>query len=265
MLPVNTQAFVGVAVGMVCAVTYTIIDNRRYVRVAAENGGLAPPETRLLPAIVGAVAIPIGLFWFAWTNQPSLHWIVCELATIPFGFGMVLMFLACMNYLVDSYLIYAASVLAASSVLRSIFGAVFPLFTKDMYADLGIHWASTIPAFLALACLPFPILFYKYGADIRKQCKYAAEALLFLQTRMAAAQQVQVAPPAEKVAEAGGQQGKGEVVVEAGGLSETSVQHTGGSEVSQRPMSEGEGTGILFNFHYKVQFPARGAENFGGI
>lgn len=89
---------------------------------------------------------------------------------------MVLVFLSCMNYLIDSYTIYAASVLAANSVLRSLFGAAFPLFTSQMYSTLGIHWASTIPAFLALACLPFPFLFYKYGEPIRMKCKYAAQA-----------------------------------------------------------------------------------------
>lgn len=45
-----------------------------------------------------------------------------------------------------------------------------------MYDNLGIHWASSIPAFLALACVPFPFLFYKYGPVIRKKCKYAREA-----------------------------------------------------------------------------------------
>jgi len=80
------------------------------------------------------------------------------------------------NYLIDAYLIYAASVLAANSVLRSLFGAAFPLFTSYMYANLGIHWASSIPAFLALICVPFPFLFWKYGAAIRKRCKFAAEA-----------------------------------------------------------------------------------------
>lgn len=55
-------------------------------------------------------------------------------------------------------------------------GAAFPLFTTDMYHNLGIHWASTIPAFLALVCVPFPFLFYKYGAKIRAKCKFAAEA-----------------------------------------------------------------------------------------
>jgi hypothetical protein len=102
-------------------------------------------------------------------------------AGAPFGFGMVLVFLSVFNYLIDSYTIYAASVLAANSLLRSIFGAVFPLFTTYMYHDLGIHWASSIPAFLSLACVPFPFIFYKYGAQIRERCTFAAEAEAFMQ------------------------------------------------------------------------------------
>lgn len=137
--------------------------------------------------MVGSVFLPIGMFWFAWTNQPELHWAISISAGVPFGFGMVLTFLSTMNYLVDAYTIYAASVLAASSVIRSLFGAAFPLFASDMYDALGIHWASSVPAFLSLACMPFPFLFYKYGAAIRKRCKFAAESADF----MAKVQQVQ--------------------------------------------------------------------------
>ena len=169
-------AFIGVAVGMIIGVSYCIWDNGRYKRTQQKNGGEAPPEARLPPACVGALALPIGLFWFAWTNSPSIHWSVSIIATAPFGFGMVIVFLSCMNYLIDAYTIYAASVLAANSVLRSLFGAAFPLFTTQMYDALGIHWASSIPAFLALACLPFPFLFYKYGTPIRMKCKYAKQA-----------------------------------------------------------------------------------------
>ncbi|XMA08791.1 hypothetical protein WAI453_001582 [Rhynchosporium graminicola] len=174
-------SFIGVAVGMIVAVIYSIWDNKRYIRVEAKYNGNAPPEARLPPALIGSVALPIGLFWFAWTNYPSIHWSVSIIGTAPFGFGMVLVFLSIMNYLIDSYVIYAASVLAANSVLRSLFGAAFPLFTTYMYQNLGIHWASSIPAFLALACVPFPFLFYKYGKGIRLKCKYAAEAAMFLE------------------------------------------------------------------------------------
>ena len=173
-------AFIGVAVGFFAGVCYVIPDNDRFSRVedkALANGAIAaPPEARLPPALVGSVLLPLGLFWFAWTNFPSIHWIVSIIAGIPFGAGMLLVFLSIMNYLIDSYTIYAASVLAANSVLRSLFGAAFPLFTTYMYQNLGIHWASSIPAFLALACVPFPFLLYRHGSSIRRKCKFAREA-----------------------------------------------------------------------------------------
>ena len=78
--------------------------------------------------------------------------------------------------MIDAYTIYAASVLAANTVLRSLFGAAFPLFTAQMYDALGIHWASSVPAFLAIVCVPFPLVFYKYGAAIRRRCVYASRS-----------------------------------------------------------------------------------------
>jgi hypothetical protein len=182
-------AFCGVAVGMLFAVSYSMYDNIRYNRVAAAApDGIAPPEARLPPAIIGSVLLPVGLFWFAWTNGPEIHWIVPIAASAFFAAGLVSVFLSLLTYMIDSYTVFAASVLAANSVLRSLFGAAFPLFTPYMYNDLGIHWASTIPAFLALVCMPFPLLFYWYGARIRKGCKYAAEAEAVFKRMMAASQ-----------------------------------------------------------------------------
>lgn len=178
---VGGLAFLGVLIGMLCAIIYTIFDNMRYVKAQQEcNGHNVPPEERLPPCLTASIAIPIGIFWFAWTNYPSIHWAVSIAACIPFGFGMVLVFLGVMNYLVDSYTIYAASVLAANSVMRALFGTVFSIFTLYMYEGLGTHWASSIPGFLSLACVPFPFFLYKYGPAIRHKCKYAAEAEAFI-------------------------------------------------------------------------------------
>ena len=49
-----------------------------------------------------------------------------------------------------------------------------------MYENLGIHWASSIPAFLTVACLPFPFVMYRYGAGIRMKCRYAKEAAMLM-------------------------------------------------------------------------------------
>ncbi|KAK1140452.1 hypothetical protein N8T08_010398 [Aspergillus melleus] len=196
---VGGLAFMGVLVGMVLAVLYTIPDNLHYAKLCRQTTGRLAPEVRLPPSIVGGIALPIGLFWFAWTNSPSIHWMASVAAGVPFGFGEVLVFLSVFNYLIDSYTIFAASVLAANSSLRSLFGMAFPLFTTYMYENLGIHWASSIPAFLALACAPFPLMFYWYGAGIRKKCIYAAESEAFM-NRLAEMQNkpVRAAQPAEE-------------------------------------------------------------------
>lgn len=185
-------AFLGILVGMVCALIYTLPENRRYAKKCAETTDRLAPEVRLPPSMVGSIALPIGLFWFAWTNSPSIHWMASIAAGAPFGFGMVLVFLSVFNYLIDSYTIFSASVLAANCALRSLLGMAFPLFTTYMYENLGIHWASSIPAFLALACVPFPFVFYKYGAQIRQRCTFAAEADAFMRRL---AEKNQAAPP----------------------------------------------------------------------
>ncbi|KAI4203534.1 MAG: hypothetical protein LQ350_001723 [Teloschistes chrysophthalmus] len=201
---IGSLPFLSVLIGMFAAVAYTIPDNKRYRRAAtvanSKGGHGAPPEARLPPCMVGSVCLPLGLFIFAWTNYPRIHWIVSVMFTAPFGFGMVLLFLSIMNYLIDAYTVYAASVLAANTLLRSVFGAVFPLFTMYMYEGLGIHWASSVPAFLALACVPFPFLFFKYGEGIRMKCRYAREAAEVMEKLMQASKH-------------GGQKGAGAVAV----------------------------------------------------
>lgn len=180
-------AFMGIAVGIILGVVYAIYDNGRYTKLHLSETATA--ESRLPPAIIGAVALPIGMFAFAWTNYPSIHWSVSIILSAPFGFGCVLVFLPIMNYLIDTYTIYAASVLAAAAIFRSIVGTVFPLFTTQMYHSLGIHWATSVPAFLTLVFMPFPFIMYRYGGVLRMKCKYAVEA-----TEMMRQMQMQQAP-----------------------------------------------------------------------
>ncbi|KAI1623162.1 putative MFS multidrug transporter [Exophiala viscosa] len=174
--------FLGIMVGMFIGVAVIIFDNKRYSRLHDETGGFVPPEVRLPPCIIGGVFTIVGLAWLAACTSPSIPWIVPILAGVPFGTGFLLIFMSCTNYLIDSYVIYGASVMAANSVLRSLFGAVFPLFTTYMYENIGDHWGSAVPGFLALACFPFPIFFYKYGPSIRAKCKYSLQAARFLES-----------------------------------------------------------------------------------
>lgn len=42
-----------------------------------------------------------------------------------------------------------------------------------MFHKLGVNWAGSLLGFLAIAFLPIPFLFYKYGERLRKHSPYA--------------------------------------------------------------------------------------------
>lgn len=44
--------------------------------------------------------------------------------------------MGCLNYIIDAYLMFAASAIAANTIMRSIFGAVFPLFAYYMFEGM---------------------------------------------------------------------------------------------------------------------------------
>ena len=65
-----------------------------------------------------------------------------------------------------------ASALAANGFLRYSFGAVFPLFTVQMYERLGIQWAGSLLGFVSIALMPVPWVLYKWGPAIRAKSAY---------------------------------------------------------------------------------------------
>lgn len=71
------------------------------------------------------------------------------------------------RYLVDAFTIYAASALAANTVVRSIAGAVLPLAGLSMYEALGIGWGNSLLGFIALALLPVPFWILAKGEWLR--------------------------------------------------------------------------------------------------
>lgn len=77
-------------------------------------------------------------------------------------------------YLVDAYTTYAASALAANTVMRSIAGAVLPLCGLKMYNQLGLGWGNSLLGFIAIAMLPIPILILRFGERLRLKTKMDA-------------------------------------------------------------------------------------------
>lgn len=130
--------------------------------------GVMEPEYRLPPLVVGAFFIPAGLFLYGWSAQYKTHWIVPIIGTALVGIGNIAVFMCVTSYLVDAFTIYAASALAANTVVRSIMGALLPLAGQSMYASLGLGWGNSLLGFIAVACIPVPWAMMKYGERLRK-------------------------------------------------------------------------------------------------
>lgn len=67
----------------------------------------------------------------------------------------------------------AASAFAANTMMRSMVGAVFPLFSRQMFENMGIQWAGTLLGCIAAIMVPIPVGFLVYGRWLRTKSKLA--------------------------------------------------------------------------------------------
>ena len=160
--------YLGPGIGFLIAVLFLVprIDTV-YNRLTEKNKGEAKPEFRLPLANIGAILVPISLFWFAWTVEYHVHWFPTILSTVFFGLGQITIFNTVQNYYIDSFSKYAASAIAAGAVFRSLIGGIVPLFAPTLFDSLGYGWGLSCFAFAALALTPSPLFFYYYGERLR--------------------------------------------------------------------------------------------------
>ena len=71
--------------------------------------------------------------------------------------------------MVEAFTEYAASALAATSVVRSIVGGILPIAGLPMYNAMGYGWGNSLLGFVALALSAMPLVFYRYGEALRQR------------------------------------------------------------------------------------------------
>jgi hypothetical protein len=125
------------------------------------------PEDRLPLLVPGAFLVPIGLFWYGWTIDVDIFWLVSLLGMAVFGAGIIVTFIPVQMYLIDAFTDHAASALAALATVRSIVGATLPLAGGAMYEALGLGWGNSLLGFIALTLTPIPFLLMRYGERLR--------------------------------------------------------------------------------------------------
>ncbi|BCR88462.1 MFS transporter [Aspergillus chevalieri] len=179
-LGVGSLSFIGLIIGELLGGAFTLMGHPAYVKKLQANNNMPVPEWRLPAATLGGTVFTMGLFWFGWTGfTKDIHWMAPIASGVFVGFGIYVIFLQCFNYLIDSYLHLAASVFAANTILRSAVGACFPLFSRQMFQNLGVQWAGTLLGCLAAIMIPIPLGFLFYGPALRKRSRFQPPQAVF--------------------------------------------------------------------------------------
>ncbi|KAK4507035.1 hypothetical protein PRZ48_000769 [Zasmidium cellare] len=159
---------VGVSIG--CLIDFAF-SKLRFQEMVRKYGRLCPEE-RLLPMLVGGIALPIGLFLSAWTSAPGISPVPEVIAGVPLGIGFLLIFLEGNMYITEVFGTHASSAIAIDTSVRSLAAVAFSAFARSMYLGLEAQWAGTVLAILAMVFLLVPMVLFRYGVKFRAMSKW---------------------------------------------------------------------------------------------
>lgn len=138
-----------------------------YRRLRDRNKGETTPEYRIPFLIPAIVLMPAGLFWYGWSAENGISWVMVDFGVAIFTCGSFILSQGMVAYLLDEFQ-HAASANAAARTLSYILGFAFPIFAPQMYDRLGYGWGNSLLAFVFLAIgAPAPLLLWIWGSKLR--------------------------------------------------------------------------------------------------
>ncbi|CEJ93268.1 Putative Polyamine transporter 3 [[Torrubiella] hemipterigena] len=154
----------------------TLINDRIFASLKKKHQGKTLPEFRVPMMAPATVLLSVGLFWYGWSAEHKLPWIMPDIGAACFMAGGVLCSICINAYIIDTYGDSAASAIAAVATLRSLAGFSFPLFAPYVFNALGYGWTGTVLGLCGLGIgLPGVALLWTFGGALRRQSPFAAK------------------------------------------------------------------------------------------
>ena len=83
---IGSLNYISLGVGLFLATQITApLQDRIYRKLKKANNGVGRPEFRIPLMLFGACLLPIGLFWYGWSAQAKLHWIMPNIGAAMFA------------------------------------------------------------------------------------------------------------------------------------------------------------------------------------
>lgn len=167
--------FLCIIVGVLIAIPCYFAFLRLYLEPKIKRFGFGAPEGRLVPALFASFLTPIGLFLFAWTSRPSIHWIVPTIGVTIYTIGIFIILQCVFVYISLTYPNYAASLFAGNDFCRSALAAGAILFARPLFLNLGVAEGVTLLAGLTISGVIGIFVLYWYGASLRARSRFTAK------------------------------------------------------------------------------------------
>ncbi|KAF2008976.1 MFS multidrug transporter-like protein [Aaosphaeria arxii CBS 175.79] len=164
---------IGSCIGLV--VCNTLLD-RLYKRAATPANPKPAPESRLPLMLLASSIFPIFVALYGWAAEFSLKLPVFLTSVVLQGFGLMLIELPVMAYVVDAFGVYSASAMTAVLITRCLLGTFLPLVTAPLVAAVGYGWAFMLLAAACLVLAPVSGLVWRYGGKWRQRSVYTRDA-----------------------------------------------------------------------------------------
>lgn len=161
--------------GVIIVICIVPIQTWLFARSRKNNGGLPIPESRFLLSLVFVWGFPISLFWFAFTSNGKTNYWSCIVAGALLGVADPLLWLAMLNYIIDSYSEsgLANSAIAAFTIPSFAIAGCLAHAGVAMFENMTTTWAVATLAFISLGVVVLVYVFYFFGAKIRAKSKLA--------------------------------------------------------------------------------------------
>ncbi|KAH3949424.1 hypothetical protein HBI56_102750 [Parastagonospora nodorum] len=167
---ISTSSLVYVSIGVGFAiglVAHGALSAKMLKRSMKLSNDVFEPEMRLEPCKIMGLMVPLSFFWYGWAADKQVHWAVPVVGLLPFGIGLIGVFLPIQNYMIEAFPEISASATAVLASSRNVVGTFLPIVAPSMYRRMGIGWGNTLLGFLSIIALPFAWIVARYGKSLR--------------------------------------------------------------------------------------------------
>ena len=176
-------AFIPIGVGYLLAWISFIPAIRRNVKQRQNHPDdeKAQYESRLWWLLYTAPCLPIGLFGFAWTVLPQVHWIGSMIFAAIIGIANYSIYMATIDYMICAYGPYSASATGGNGWSRDFLAGVLTVPATPFFENIGkksgynLEYSCTILACIATVLVIAVYIIYWKGPVLRKRSPFAQQ------------------------------------------------------------------------------------------